>query len=63
MVKSLQKNQQKPQTAFARAARAASRYSGHPLASIAFVFFASNADSSYITGEVLTLLGGDIVAA
>lgn len=23
----------------------------------AFVFFASNADSSYITGEVLTLLG------
>lgn len=25
----------------------------------AFVFFASNADSSYITGEVLTLLGGD----
>jgi NAD(P)-dependent dehydrogenase (short-subunit alcohol dehydrogenase family) len=24
----------------------------------AFVFFASNADSSYITGEVLTLLGG-----
>lgn len=29
----------------------------------AFVFFASNADSSYITGEVLTLLGGDTVAA
>ena len=25
----------------------------------AYVFFASNADSSYITGEVLTLLGGD----
>lgn len=25
----------------------------------AFVFFASNADSSYITGEVLTLLGGE----
>ncbi|HUQ31770.1 MAG TPA: SDR family oxidoreductase [Pyrinomonadaceae bacterium] len=25
----------------------------------AFVFFASEADSSYITGEVLTLLGGD----
>lgn len=25
----------------------------------AFVFFASNADSSYVTGEVLTLLGGD----
>ena len=24
----------------------------------AFVFLASNADSSYITGEVLTLLGG-----
>jgi len=24
----------------------------------AYVFFASNADSSYITGEVLTLLGG-----
>jgi NAD(P)-dependent dehydrogenase (short-subunit alcohol dehydrogenase family) len=29
----------------------------------AFVFFASEADSSYITGEVLTLLGGDTVAA
>src|SRR3954451_12242710 len=26
----------------------------------AFVFFASNADSSYITGEVLTLLGGEV---
>ncbi len=25
----------------------------------AFVFFASNADSSYITGEILTLLGGE----
>ena len=29
----------------------------------AFVFFASAADSSYITGEVLTLLGGDTTAA
>jgi NAD(P)-dependent dehydrogenase (short-subunit alcohol dehydrogenase family) len=29
----------------------------------AFVFFASNADSSYITGEILTLLGGDTRAA
>jgi len=29
----------------------------------AFVFFASNTDSSYITGEVLTLLGGDTSAA
>jgi NAD(P)-dependent dehydrogenase (short-subunit alcohol dehydrogenase family) len=29
----------------------------------AFVFFASNADSSYITGEVLTLLGGETSAA
>ncbi len=29
----------------------------------AYVFFASNADSSYITGEVLTLLGGDTTAA
>lgn len=29
----------------------------------AFVFFASEADSSYITGEVLTLLGGDTEAA
>jgi len=28
----------------------------------AFVFFASEADSSYITGEVLTLLGGDTTA-
>ena len=28
----------------------------------AFVFFASDADSSFITGEVLTLLGGDTVA-
>lgn len=28
----------------------------------AFVFFASNADSSYITGEVLTLLGGETTA-
>jgi NAD(P)-dependent dehydrogenase (short-subunit alcohol dehydrogenase family) len=25
----------------------------------AFVFFASNVDSSYVTGEILTLLGGD----
>jgi NAD(P)-dependent dehydrogenase (short-subunit alcohol dehydrogenase family) len=29
----------------------------------AFVFFASNADSSYITGDVLTLLGGETTAA
>jgi NAD(P)-dependent dehydrogenase (short-subunit alcohol dehydrogenase family) len=29
----------------------------------AFVFFASNLDSSYITGEVLTLLGGETTAA
>jgi len=29
----------------------------------AFVFFASAADSSYITGEVLTLLGGETTAA
>mgnify|MGYP002078335655 CR=1 FL=1 len=29
----------------------------------AFVFFASNADSSYITGEVLTILGGETTAA
>jgi NAD(P)-dependent dehydrogenase (short-subunit alcohol dehydrogenase family) len=28
----------------------------------AFVFFASNIDSSYITGEVLTLLGGETTA-
>ncbi|HEY0426371.1 MAG TPA: SDR family oxidoreductase [Pyrinomonadaceae bacterium] len=28
----------------------------------AYVFFASNADSSYITGEVLTLLGGNTTA-
>lgn len=29
----------------------------------AYVFFASNADSSYITGEVLTQLGGETTAA
>jgi NAD(P)-dependent dehydrogenase (short-subunit alcohol dehydrogenase family) len=29
----------------------------------AFVFFAAEADSSYITGEVLTLLGGETTAA
>jgi NAD(P)-dependent dehydrogenase (short-subunit alcohol dehydrogenase family) len=29
----------------------------------AFVFFASEADSSYITGQVLTLLGGETSAA
>lgn len=29
----------------------------------AYVFFASNTDSSYITGEVLTILGGDTRAA
>lgn len=29
----------------------------------AFVFFASEADSSYVTGEVLTLLGGETTAA
>ncbi len=29
----------------------------------AFVFFASEADSSFITGEVLTLLGGEVTAA
>jgi NAD(P)-dependent dehydrogenase (short-subunit alcohol dehydrogenase family) len=29
----------------------------------AFVFFASAGDSSYITGEVLTLLGGETTAA
>lgn len=29
----------------------------------AFVFFASNADSSYITGEVLSILGGETTAA
>ena len=28
-----------------------------------FVYFASEADSSYITGEVLTLLGGETAAA
>jgi len=29
----------------------------------AFVFFASNTDSSYITGEVLTILGGETRAS
>ena len=28
----------------------------------AYVFFASEADSSYITGEVITLLGGQTTA-
>jgi NAD(P)-dependent dehydrogenase (short-subunit alcohol dehydrogenase family) len=28
----------------------------------AFVFFASDADSSYVTGEILTLLGGETTA-
>jgi len=28
----------------------------------AYVYFASNADSSFVTGEVLTLLGGDTTA-
>ena len=28
----------------------------------AYVYFASNADSSYVTGEVLTLLGGETTA-
>ena len=28
----------------------------------AFVYFASEADSSYVTGEVLTLLGGETAA-
>jgi NAD(P)-dependent dehydrogenase (short-subunit alcohol dehydrogenase family) len=28
----------------------------------AFLFFASNADSSYITGETLALFGGQILA-
>jgi NAD(P)-dependent dehydrogenase (short-subunit alcohol dehydrogenase family) len=28
----------------------------------AYVFFASNTDSSYVTGEVMTLLGGDTIA-
>ena len=28
----------------------------------AYVFFASDGDSSYITGEVLTLLGGETAA-
>ena len=29
----------------------------------AFVYFSSEADSSYVTGEVLTLLGGETTAA
>ncbi len=29
----------------------------------AYVYFASNADSSFVTGEVLTLLGGETRAA
>jgi NAD(P)-dependent dehydrogenase (short-subunit alcohol dehydrogenase family) len=29
----------------------------------AFVFFASNADSGYVTGEILTILGGEVTAA
>ena len=29
----------------------------------AFVYFASEVDSSYVTGEVLTLLGGETTAS
>jgi len=29
----------------------------------AYVYFASDVDSSYVTGEVLTLLGGETTAA
>jgi NAD(P)-dependent dehydrogenase (short-subunit alcohol dehydrogenase family) len=29
----------------------------------AFVYFASEVDSSYVTGEILTLLGGDTTAS
>jgi NAD(P)-dependent dehydrogenase (short-subunit alcohol dehydrogenase family) len=29
----------------------------------AYVYFACNADSSYVTGHVLPLLGGDTIAA
>jgi len=29
----------------------------------AYVFLASNADSGYISGEVLPVLGGDVIAA
>ena len=29
----------------------------------AFVFFASEADSSYISGEIMTILGGETRAA
>jgi NAD(P)-dependent dehydrogenase (short-subunit alcohol dehydrogenase family) len=28
----------------------------------AFLFFASNADSSYVTGEILCLFGGQVLA-
>jgi NAD(P)-dependent dehydrogenase (short-subunit alcohol dehydrogenase family) len=28
-----------------------------------YVFLASNADSGYMTGEVISLLGGDVTAA
>jgi hypothetical protein len=34
----------------------------HKVALTTFVYFASEIDSSYITGEVLTLLGGETTA-
>jgi len=52
-----------PEEAAKHGASAPMRRPGQPEeVAPAFVFFASEADSSYITGEVLTLLGGETTA-
>ena len=57
----------KPAAAVSAAAPGASGHRSRPAQpdeiAPAFVFFTSEGDSSYITGEVLTLLGGETTAA